>query len=385
MSSTSSSQSPTQQPTKTTVSPSKAKPKKQYPPSQYKIDDSGNKWRLCAGAAVLNSSNELLIGERLYLTNAWQAPQGGVDDADPARHKHHRETVVEACDRELYEEMGLRVGTHVMLDPAASSLSLEPIRYRTIGTQNWLTKSGYAGQEMHWTIYRCIDSRGNLDPSTMCELEGKNGEDAEFSSVKWQSTAEVVKKIWEGKREPYEVLQVELESVKRQWEEMCESLDLSGTWTLDAALSVGVVEGLVQRGLTLDRAMVEAEKPYIQCWKRGGERTSWIVTTYDVDGTTPRRVLTYAPGEREETYQETTILFRPSGDESVQLKRHMAFLAEPDAEPVSIAHVTLTQAPRGVEEARRYLKGDKFILRRTLWPAENADRPIVSTEVFVRC
>ena len=45
--------------------PEEGSEEKQYPPSQYVTDDDGLKWRLCAGAAVLNSKNQLLIGERI--------------------------------------------------------------------------------------------------------------------------------------------------------------------------------------------------------------------------------------------------------------------------------------------------------------------------------
>ena len=46
-----------------------------HPVSQY-ITDTDGKWRLCAGVAVFNSKNEILIGERIGITPcSWQAPQ----------------------------------------------------------------------------------------------------------------------------------------------------------------------------------------------------------------------------------------------------------------------------------------------------------------------
>jgi len=46
-----------------------------HPVSQY-ITDTDGKWRLCAGVAILNSNNEILIGERIGITPcSWQAPQ----------------------------------------------------------------------------------------------------------------------------------------------------------------------------------------------------------------------------------------------------------------------------------------------------------------------
>jgi len=48
-----------------------------YTPSQVVVDDvTGERWRLCAGVAVLNSRNELLMAERLDRPGQWQCPQG---------------------------------------------------------------------------------------------------------------------------------------------------------------------------------------------------------------------------------------------------------------------------------------------------------------------
>jgi len=46
-----------------------------HPVSQY-ITDTDGKWRLCAGVAIFNSKNEILIGERIGITpSTWQTPQ----------------------------------------------------------------------------------------------------------------------------------------------------------------------------------------------------------------------------------------------------------------------------------------------------------------------
>lgn len=357
---------------------------KEYAPSLHTIDkDTGGKWRLCVGAAVLNSQNKLLVGERIGVSNAWQCPQGGVDDAWKGQPK---ETILDASRRELFEEMGL-TKTHVLVDPITTEQ--DPVRYRTNGTSNWLAKAGFAGQELHWTIFRCIDARGDQDPSFMCDLSGNGGEHAEFSKVKWQDLNEVVSNIWEKKREPYLALQRILGNKKKEWQSRIESLDFEGKWIRDGSSSMSVVEGLVGRGLTQDEAEAVAKSPYIQSWKRvaskeeGKKSTSWIVTTYQVDGETPRRELEYRVGEWEEKYQGPAVIFGTS--ESVTtLKRITSFVAEPDADPVTLAHITITDGPKGVEESRRYLKGGRFLLRRTLWPNDAPKEPIISTEVFVR-
>ena len=57
--------------------------------------------------AILNSKNDILIGERIGKPGSWQAPQGGIDGS---------ESVVDAAIREMYEEVGLEHGRHVLLE-----------------------------------------------------------------------------------------------------------------------------------------------------------------------------------------------------------------------------------------------------------------------------
>ena len=348
-----------------------------YTPSQAIVDsETGEKWRLCAGAAVLNSRNELLVGERLGVPGAFQAPQGGVDGGDKP------ETILEASNRELYEEMGLVVGAHVQVVHCDESNGM---RYRTAGSGAWISKAGFVGQELHWTIYRCVDARGDSDPSLMCDLSGKNGEKAEFAAVKWQDTESLLNDIWEKKREAYQYLKTLTDEYTQKWQDQVLAWDVTGKWSRDASQSIDIIEGLVGRGLTTEQAAEEAAKPYIQSWKRSSNTSSsWIVTTFDVDGETPRRELEYKVGEWEEKYKGSAVIFGDSGSDGFTLKRHTFFLAEPDAEPYPICHVTITEGPKGVEESRRYLKGEKLLLRRTFWPSNAHDEmPHVSTETFV--
>jgi len=167
-------------------------PKKEYPPSQFKLIN-GKKWRLCAGAAVVNSKNHLLVGERTTVKGSWQAPQGGVDVG---------ETITQAAARELYEEMGLVLNEHVVMDDDIHSEE-DGYRYETSGTKNWLTKSGFAGQELHWVVFRCVDDVLEEHPRKVCDVSGKNGERAEFRDVKWLPMERVVEEVWEKKRDLY--------------------------------------------------------------------------------------------------------------------------------------------------------------------------------------
>lgn len=375
---------------------------KGFIPSQIITDPAtGEKWRLCAGVAVLNSNNPLLVGERQGKPNKWQCPQGGVDDEwtpsssstpDGSEQGHAtkpKETIVQAAIRELYEETGLIMDRHVILDttfPTPStdeSSSNTGVRYSTNGSSNWLTKAGLAGQELHWTVFRCMDGRGDADPNEMCDLSGNGGESAEFTRVEWRHIDDVVQGIWPGKQAPYLALQSLLEVHGTKWQEQVKNLDFSGLWERDASQSSHLVEGLLARGLTLEQAQQQAVSPYIQRWERDGtDPTKWLVSTFENDSTTVRRQLEYPIGTWEEQYHGKSTLFGDSL-EPITLTRRTSYVGEADAFPIPVAHVTITNSPKGMEESRRYLKHGILYLRRTFWPKDALESPVVSTEVFL--
>jgi hypothetical protein len=228
-----------------------------------------------------------------------------------------------------------------------------------------------------------MDGRGDEDPNEMCDLSGNGGESAEFSRVQWRSVDDVVQGIWPGKRAPYLALQSLLEMHGNQWQEQVKSLDFSGLWERDASQSKHLVEGLLARGLISEEAQRQATSPYIQRWEKDAtDPTTWLVSTFDNNGTTVRRRLEYPVGTWEEQYQGESTLFG-SILEPITLTRRTSFVGEADAHPVPIAHVTITNSPKGIEESRRYLQHGNLYLRRRFWPKEAPESPAVSTEVFL--
>ena len=121
--------------------------KRSYPPSRSVTDAAGRKWRMCAGAAILNSAGHLLVGERLKIAGAWNCPQGGVDEG---------ESVLDAAAREAYEEVGLRAGVEICT--VAELPEDKAVRYEAGG---WLKKEGFAGQQLHWVLFRCAHADGD--------------------------------------------------------------------------------------------------------------------------------------------------------------------------------------------------------------------------------
>ena len=353
---------------------------KQHAPSKFLIDEEDKKWRIAVACAVLNSKNEMLVGERINIPDAWQAPQGGVDDAWEGNN-NIAETVTGAASRELFEEMGLQTGQDVIVVPANKTTpAVKPTRYEAKGKDNWLTRNGFSGQELHWVIFRCCNARGDSDPMFMCNLEGQNGEAAEFSKVQWKPIEWVVSHIWPAKRGAYEALQDSLHDAVEQWnEKIIKAIDFNGTWSRDSSKNEGVVEALIQRGVAADKAASEAERPYVQKWEQK-ETGVWNVKTYGPDNNL-RRDVDYQVGKSwREEFSGTAVIF---GSVENGLCRTTRLIAEPDADSL-VAFTTITNIQgRGVEESTRYLKDGNMILRRTFWP-EGSESVVTCKELFVR-
>ena len=64
---------------------------------------------------------------------------------------------------------------------------------------------------------------------------------------------------------------------------VAEATDLSGVWSRDARRNSGVYEALLARGLPPAKARQEANKQYVQRWRRVGDvdACDWEVITYD--------------------------------------------------------------------------------------------------------
>jgi putative (di)nucleoside polyphosphate hydrolase len=356
-------------------------------------DDDGRRWRPCAGAAVLNSKNEILVGERLGKPGMWQAPQGGIDGSD--------ESATDAAIRELYEEVGLVNGRDVLAEEGTTTTDASTTtttaavvvkcKYETGGTGSWLEEEGYAGQELHWVVFRCASSLLETDPTAACDLSGMNGEKPEFSAVRWETLDRVVDEIWEQKSPPYRALREHCAPLMERWEGRCAEFDLGGRWSRDNARNVGVEEALEARGMSVMDAKRKASEPYVQNWRRhDGRRGEWIATTYYGAGTggndeQPRRELHYPMGEFEEGYSGTSAIFGGNGGGDV-VRRNCFYLAESHADG-GIAHVTVTDTPLGKEESMRYVNKDgELVLRRTFSPSScGTENRVVSTEIFTKC
>ena len=158
-------------------------------PVSLSVDFEGEKYRRCAVALLFNPDGEVLVGERVDRSGSWGCPQGGVDEG---------ETESQAAARELFEEVGVKVGDnnirHLLeIEPDSSCF------YRCPGS--WMEKLGFVGQRLTFVAFH-IPTRE--PPTSFCNLKGLNGEPAEFQTVKWQNISTTATDIWKPKQPAYQ-------------------------------------------------------------------------------------------------------------------------------------------------------------------------------------
>lgn len=143
------------------------------------IDKQG--FRLNVGIIVINKDNQLLWAQR-YNQQAWQFPQGGVQD---------NETLQEALYRELFEELGLKPEDVEICDSTPSLLKyrLPPklIRHEQ--------KPLCIGQKQKWYLLRLISDDSSVNLTTSAKPE--------FDEWKWVSFWYPLRHVISFKREVY--------------------------------------------------------------------------------------------------------------------------------------------------------------------------------------
>ena len=180
---------------------------KEYDPEKTAIVN-GKRYRKCACAIVFNDSgSQVLVGERAGKSGSWNLPQGGMEP---------KETTAEAATRELYEETGISLDSaknknNIQVELVTVLENDDAYAYSAGG---WLEKKGLAGQRLEFAVFRCKTS---IDPMEFVNLEGLDGEPAEFTQMKWMSLDECVESVWEAKKKAYEKMRVNVEPIIRNF------------------------------------------------------------------------------------------------------------------------------------------------------------------------
>lgn len=140
-------------------------------------------YRPCVGVVLMNGDGFVFVGQRMdQNTDAWQMPQGGVDeDEDP----------YEAALRELWEETGV---TADLVEMVAETEGWLPYDLpHDLVPRIW--KGRYRGQEQKWYLFRFTGRDDQIDIKT---------DHPEFSRWKWQDPGRLVAEIVPFKRDVYE-------------------------------------------------------------------------------------------------------------------------------------------------------------------------------------
>ena len=139
-------------------------------------------YRPCVGLMVVNRQRKIFTAQRLgFSSEAWQMPQGGIEDGEDA---------LTAAYRELQEETSIdREKVQVL------ATSKDWLRYELPADLKPKLWNGlYKGQTQKWFLMRFLgtDSDVNLKTSV-----------PEFSSWRWSSKNQLVKSIVSFKKQLY--------------------------------------------------------------------------------------------------------------------------------------------------------------------------------------
>ncbi|SNS35910.1 putative (di)nucleoside polyphosphate hydrolase [Sphingomonas laterariae] len=140
-------------------------------------------YRDAAAVMLLNAENKVFVALRIdNKADAWQMPQGGLDDGEDPQA---------GMLRELEEETGIRPDLVELIAPARRVMFYD-LPADLVG-KVW--KGKYRGQRQHWFLARFLgtDADVNLDTA-----------EPEFRGWRWAEPAELPRLIVPFKRRLYE-------------------------------------------------------------------------------------------------------------------------------------------------------------------------------------
>ena len=137
-------------------------------------------YRPCVGIMLINQQGDIFGGQRLdNRAEAWQMPQGGIDEG---------EDVETACFREMREEIGTNKADILRLHPDWLNYDIP----RPLADNLW--SGAYRGQTQKWVALRFTGEDTDINIQT---------EDPEFISWQWLSPDELIQRAVPFKRDVY--------------------------------------------------------------------------------------------------------------------------------------------------------------------------------------
>ncbi|KAK4430689.1 Nudix hydrolase 26, chloroplastic [Sesamum alatum] len=159
--------------------------------SSSSMDSPPEGYRRNVGICLINPSKKIFAASRLDIPDAWQMPQGGIDESEDPRN---------AAIRELREETGVTSADIVAEVPYWLTYDFPPdVREKL--KQQW--GSDWKGQAQKWFLLKFTGKDEEVN------LLGDGTEKAEFGQWSWMSPQEIVDHAVDFKKPVYqEVLKV---------------------------------------------------------------------------------------------------------------------------------------------------------------------------------
>ena len=153
------------------------------------IDVSKLKYRKNVGMVLINTKGHIFAGKRIDNNiDAWQMPQGGIDEG---------ETPENAAFRELSEETGIHCSQARLIGATAGWLSYDiPVE---LIPKLW--NGQYRGQEQKWFAFEFLGKDSDINIVT---------EEPEFSEWAWKSKKDLLSSIVPFKVKVYQKVFSEL-------------------------------------------------------------------------------------------------------------------------------------------------------------------------------
>jgi 8-oxo-dGTP pyrophosphatase MutT (NUDIX family) len=141
--------------------------------------DINSRYRRGVGIMLLNDRHQVFVGRRIDKGNAWQMPQGGINEGENPRA---------AALRELKEEIGTDNARIVAESKGWLRYELPPELVGTAWGGRWL------GQRQKWFVMRFMGEDSDINVAT---------KDAEFTDWQWLPVQELPNVIVSFKRQLY--------------------------------------------------------------------------------------------------------------------------------------------------------------------------------------
>lgn len=152
-------------------------------------DFSDLPFRPCAGIMLANTSGQIFVGQRIdakdsAYPDAWQMPQGGIDEGEDSEA---------AAIRELEEETGI-TDAHVQVIARSAKEHYYDLPEELLGK---IWKGKYRGQRQSWFLLRFTGEDKHVNIAT---------DHAEFSDWKWTDPSDLPDMIVPFKRDLYRAI-----------------------------------------------------------------------------------------------------------------------------------------------------------------------------------